>query len=147
MRTVQTVGVARDVALPEVDALVVSLKSRTAPVGEAVSSSLAALDWLRELGARQIFFKYCSTFDSTPEGNIGSVADALLDALGAATTVVCPAYPANGRTVYNGHLFVGDRLLSESPMAQHPLTPMTDPDIVRVLARQTARPVRLVPYD
>jgi 3-dehydrotetronate 4-kinase len=147
MRTVQTIGVARDVALPEVDAVVVALKSRTAPVAEAVASSVAALEWLRELGARQFFFKYCSTFDSTAEGNIGPVADALLDALAAEITVVCPAYPANRRTLYNGHLFVGDRLLSESSMARHPLTPMTDPDIVRVLARQTPRPVRLVPHD
>jgi uncharacterized protein YgbK (DUF1537 family) len=147
MRTVQTIGVARDVALPEVDAVVVALKSRTAPVAEAVASSVAALEWLRELGARQFFFKYCSTFDSTAEGNIGPVADALLDALAAEITVVCPAYPANRRTLYNGHLFVGDRLLSESSIARHPLTPMTDPDIVRVLARQTPRPVRLVPHD
>jgi len=147
MRTVQTIGVARDVALPEVDAVVVALKSRTVPAAEAVASSLAALEWLRELGARQFFFKYCSTFDSTPEGNIGPVADALLDALETEITVVCPAYPANGRTLYHGHLFVGDRLLSESSMARHPLTPMTDPDIVRVLARQTTRPVRLVSYD
>ncbi|MBD0329987.1 MAG: four-carbon acid sugar kinase family protein [Thermoleophilia bacterium] len=147
MRTVQTIGVARDVPLPEADAVVVALKSRTAPAAEAVASALAALDWLRELGARQLFFKYCSTFDSTPEGNIGPVADALLDALNAELTVVCPAYPANGRTVYNGHLFVGHRLLSESSMARHPLTPMTDSDLVRVLARQTPRAVRLVPHD
>jgi len=143
---VQTMGVARDIRLPEADAVVVALKSRTAPVGEAVAQSLEALAWLRELGARQFFFKYCSTFDSTPEGNIGPVADALLDALGAELTVVCPVYPANGRTLYQGHLFVGGRLLSESSMATHPLTPMTDPDIVRVLSRQTSRPVALVPY-
>ncbi len=147
MRTVQTFGPAPDVALPEVDAVVVALKSRTVPAAEAVASSLAALEWLRALGVRQFFFKYCSTFDSTPDGNIGPVADALLDALEAEVTVVCPAYPANGRTLYNGHLFVGDRLLSESSMADHPLTPMTDPDIVRVLARQTPRRVRLIPYD
>jgi 3-dehydrotetronate 4-kinase len=146
MRTVQTMGVARDVDLPEVDALVVGLKSRTAPVAEAVADSAAALEWLRELGAEQIFFKYCSTFDSTPRGNIGPVADALLEALGAELTVVCPAYPANGRTLYQGHLFVGDRLLSESSMARHPLTPMRDSDIVRVLGAQTARIVGLVPH-
>jgi 3-dehydrotetronate 4-kinase len=146
MRTVQTMGVARDVDLPEVDAVVVALKSRTAPVEDAVADSLDALAWLRDLGARQFFFKYCSTFDSTPAGNIGPVADALLDALAADFTVVCPVYPTNGRTLYQGHLFVGDRLLSESSMATHPLTPMTDPDLVRVLGRQTPRAVGLVPY-
>lgn len=146
MRTVQTMGVAREVDLPEVDALVVALKSRTAPVADAVADSLDAFAWLRELGARQFFFKYCSTFDSTREGNIGPVADALLDALGADFTIVCPVYPTNGRTLYQGHLFVGDRLLSESSMATHPLTPMTDPDLVRVLGRQTPRSVGLVPY-
>jgi uncharacterized protein YgbK (DUF1537 family) len=146
MRVVQTTGIVRGLDLPELNALVVGLKSRTAPVAEAVADSLAALDWLRELGVRQIFFKICSTFDSTPEGNIGPVADALLDALGAELSVVCPAFPANGRTVYQGHLFVGDRLLSESSMAHHPLTPMTDSDIVRVLGRQTARRVGLVPH-
>jgi uncharacterized protein YgbK (DUF1537 family) len=146
MRTVQTMGVARDVDLPEVDALVVALKSRTAPVADAVADSLDALAWLRELGARQFFFKYCSTFDSTAEGNIGPVADALLDALGADFTIACPVYPTNGRTLYQGHLFVGDRLLSESSMATHPLTPMTDPDLVRVLGTQTPRSVGLVPY-
>jgi uncharacterized protein YgbK (DUF1537 family) len=147
MRTVQTLGVARGVDIGEVDALVVALKSRTAPVAQAVTESARALDWLRELGARQFLFKYCSTFDSTPSGNIGPVADALMDRLGARTTVVCPAYPANGRTVYQGHLFVGDRLLSESSMAQHPLTPMTDPDLVRVLGRQTRRGIGLVPFE
>ena len=136
-----------DLDLPKVDAVVVGLKSRTAPVAEAVRDSLDALEWLRELGARQIFFKYCSTFDSTPDGNIGPVADALLDALGADVTVVCPAYPANGRTVYRGHLFVGDTLLSESSMAQHPLTPMTDSNLVRFLGRQTSRRVGLVPFE
>ena len=147
MRTVQTIGVARDVELPQVDAVVVGLKSRTAPVADAVHGSLEALAWLRETGVRQFFFKYCSTFDSTPEGNIGPVADALLDALGAEMTVVCPAYPANGRTVYRGHLFVGDTLLSESSMAQHPRTPMTDSNLVRFLGRQTRRRVGLVPFE
>jgi uncharacterized protein YgbK (DUF1537 family) len=147
LRVVQTTGVADDVDLPDVDAVVVGLKSRTAPVADAVGTSLDALAWLRGLGAAQFVFKYCSTFDSTPEGNIGPVADALLDALGAELTVVCPAYPANGRTVYQGHLFVGDRLLSQSSMARHPLTPMTDPDLVRFLGLQTARRVGLVPHE
>src|SRR3954449_4508276 len=146
MRVVQTFGVVRDLDLGEVDAVVVALKSRTTPADEAVRDSLAALAWLEELGVRQVFFKICSTFDSTPAGNIGPVGDALLDALGTDLTVVCPVYPANGRTLYQGHLFVGGRLLSESSLARHPLTPMTDPDIVRVLARQTERAVRLVPH-
>jgi 3-dehydrotetronate 4-kinase len=145
MRAVQTIGPARDLDLPESDAVVVALKSRTAPVDVAVRSSRDALAWLRELGARQFFFKYCSTFDSTPAGNIGPVADALLDDLEAEIAVVCPAYPANGRTVYQGHLFVGDRLLSESSMARHPLTPMTDANLLHVLGRQTRRRVGLVP--
>src|SRR5215218_5066558 len=106
MRVVQTFGVVRELALGEADAVVVALKSRTAPADEAVRDSLAALAWLEELGARQFFFKICSTFDSTLAGNIGPVGDALLDTLGAPITVVCPAYPANGRTLYQGHLFV-----------------------------------------
>ena len=141
MRTVQTVGVPADLELPGVDAVVVALKSRTAPVEEAVRDSVAALRRLRELGAERCFFKICSTFDSTAEGNIGPVADALLDELGADFAVVTPAYPANGRTVYKGHLFVGDVPLSESSMARHPLTPMTDSNLVRVLQRQTQRRV------
>ena len=104
-------------------------------------SRCAALDWLSAQGCRQIIFKYCSTFDSTDAGNIGPVAEALADALGEAAVVVCPAFPGAGRTVYQGHLFVGDRLLSESGMERHPLTPMRDPDIRRVLARQSHGPV------
>lgn len=147
MRTVQLIGVPRpDLELPEVDAVTVALKSRTCPAKEAVASSLEALDWLRREGARQIFFKYCSTFDSTPEGNIGPVGDALADRLDAAIAIACPAFPETGRTIYMGHLFVGDRLLSETHMAHHPLTPMTDPDLVRVLARQTPRKVGLVAW-
>ncbi len=147
MRTVQTIGVPRpDLELPEVDAVTVALKSRTAPVKEAVARSLEALDWLRAAGARQILFKYCSTFDSTPEGNIGPVGDALADRLDAPITVACPAFPETGRTIYMGHLFVGDRLLSETHMAHHPLTPMTDADLVRVLGRQTPRKVGLVAW-
>ncbi|HEY6004225.1 MAG TPA: 3-oxo-tetronate kinase [Anaeromyxobacter sp.] len=143
MRTVQTVGVPA--AAPEgVDAIVVALKSRTVPAKEAVESSLAALRWLRRAGASRFYFKYCSTFDSTDEGNIGPVADALLAELGAAFTIACPAFPENGRTVFNGHLFVGEVLLSESGMRNHPLTPMTDANLVRVLRRQTRRRVGLV---
>jgi len=135
MRTVQVMGVP-DGPPPEADAVVVALKSRTAPVDEAVGDSLAALRWLQGGGARQFYFKYCSTFDSTPAGNIGPVAEALLDALGSDFTIACPAFPENGRTVFRGHLFVGDELLSDSGMRHHPLTPMTDANLVRVLQAQ-----------
>jgi 3-dehydrotetronate 4-kinase len=145
MRTVQLIGVPAQPAPADVDALVVALKSRTVPAAEAVAQSLAALRWLKSAGARQILFKYCSTFDSTDQGNIGPVADALLDALGADFTVFCPAFPENGRTIYRGYLFVGDVLLSESSMRDHPLTPMRDANLCRVLARQTPHKVGLVP--
>ncbi len=147
MSTVQVIGVpAADEPAPDADAVVVALKSRTAPPGRAVAESLAALDWLRAAGCRQFFFKYCSTFDSTDEGNIGPVADALVAALGCGFAIACPAFPANGRTVYQGHLFVGYQLLSESGMQDHPLTPMRDPNLVRVLSRQTEGTVGLVPF-
>lgn len=142
----QYVGVPSGAAPPEVEAGVVSLKSRNIPAAEAVQQSLEALDWLRAQGCSQFFFKYCSTFDSTDEGNIGPVADALMEALGTGIAIVCPAFPAVGRTLYEGHLFVGDRLLSESGMQNHPITPMRDPDIRRVLARQTRQPVRHIPH-
>ena len=147
MRAVQLLGVPRSgLAVPDADAVIVALKSRSNPAPEAVSMSLAALAWLRIAGARQIYFKYCSTFDSTDKGNIGPVADALCDALGTKFTVANPAFPTNKRTVYQGYLFVGDSLLSESGMRHHPLTPMTDPSLVRVLQRQTQQKVGLVPY-
>ncbi len=147
MRTVQLIGVpgATD-PVPDADAIVVALKSRTIPAGEAVALSLAALDWLRAAGSRQFFFKYCSTFDSTAAGNIGPVADALIAALGSGFALACPAFPANARSVYQGHLFVGSTLLNESGMEHHPLTPMTDANLVRVLSRQTEGTVGLVPY-
>jgi 3-dehydrotetronate 4-kinase len=148
MRTVQTIGVPRRGSFTaDADAVVVALKSRTIPAADAVEQSLAALAWLRAAGTRQIYFKYCSTFDSTEQGNIGDRADALLDALGSSFSIACPAFPANRRTVYLGHLFVGDELLSESPMRHHPLTPMTDANLVRVLGQQTRRKVGLVPYS
>ncbi|RDK03167.1 3-oxo-tetronate kinase [Paraburkholderia lacunae] len=152
MRTVQTIGVPASNEAIEADALVVALKSRTIPAADAVAQSLAALDWLRAQGCRQFFFKYCSTFDSTDAGNIGPVTDALLDALSAhagatAFTIACPAFPENGRTIYRGHLFVGDTLLNESGMENHPLTPMRDANLVRVLQRQTESKVGLVRYD
>ena len=145
MRTVQYVGVPDAPARPDVEAGVVALKSRSIPAQEAIALSLRALDWLLAQGCRQILFKYCSTFDSTPEGNIGPVAEALADALKARKVLVCPAFPATGRTVYQGHLFVGDRLLSESGMEHHPLTPMTDPDLRRWLALQAAGTVGHLP--
>ena len=147
LRTVQRIGVpAPGETVPDADAVVVALKSRTAPAAEAVAESLAALHWLRAAGARQFFFKYCSTFDSTPEGNIGPVADALIAALGCGFALACPAFPANARSVFQGHLFVGAVLLNESGMEHHPLTPMTDANLVRVLGRQTDGTVGLVPY-
>ncbi|MDK4743530.1 four-carbon acid sugar kinase family protein [Rhizobium sp. CNPSo 3464] len=148
MRTVMSIGVpapAFDVL--DADAVVVALKSRTAPVAEAVAQSLDALQWLRTHGAEQIFFKYCSTFDSTAQGNIGPVADALSDALDAKIAVVCPAFPKNGRTVFNGHLFVGRQLLQDSPMKDHPLTPMRRSDLVSLMAEQSAHNVGLVPHE
>ena len=145
MRSVQLIGVPQGRAPDDVDAIVVALKSRTIAANEAVAQSLAALGWLKSEGARQLLFKYCSTFDSTDQGNIGPVADALLDALGEDFTVFCPAFPENGRTIYRGYLFVGEVLLSESGMRDHPLTPMRDANLRRVLARQTPHKVGLVP--
>jgi 3-dehydrotetronate 4-kinase len=148
LRTVQTIGVPDGPLDAEgADAVVVALKSRTNPATEAVAMSLAALRWLQAQGVQQVYFKYCSTFDSTPAGNIGPVTDALMDALGCDFTIACPAFPVNQRTVFKGHLFVGDLLLSDSGMRQHPLTPMTDANLVRVLQAQTRRRVGLVPYD
>ena len=148
MRTVQVIGVPDTGApVPDAEAIVIALKSRTVPPAKAVRESRAALAWLREGGARQIFFKYCSTFDSTSRGNIGPVADALLGDLGADFTIACPAFPTNGRTVYKGHLFVGDVLLEHSGMRNHPLTPMRDSNLVAVLGAQTPRPVGLVGHE
>jgi uncharacterized protein YgbK (DUF1537 family) len=144
-RTVQYLGIPGHAARDELDAAVISLKTRSIAASQAVAQSLAACRWLVANGAAQIVFKYCSTFDSTPEGNIGPVAEALLEELGAPLALVCPAFPANGRTVYQGHLFVRDRLLSESGMEKHPLTPMTDPDIRRWLRKQTRLKVGHVP--
>lgn len=146
MRTIQTIGVPAEGAIPEdVDAVVVALKTRSIAARAAVAQSLAALDALQAAGCVRFFFKYCSTFDSTDAGNIGPVGDALLDALKARQAIYCPAFPENGRTIFFGHLFVGDVLLSDSHMRHHPLTPMTDASLVRVLARQTPHKVGLVP--
>jgi uncharacterized protein YgbK (DUF1537 family) len=150
MRVVQTIGVPgdgdADGTAGDEDAVVVALKSRTIEPADAVTQSLAALRWLRERGARQIYFKVCSTFDSTERGNIGPVAEALMDALGCDFSIACPAFPANGRTIYKGHLFTGDLLLSDGPMRDHPLTPMTDANLVRVLQRQCRRRVGLIEH-
>ncbi len=146
MRVVQAIDVPAADAQIDADAVVIALKSRTSPVEDAVARSRQALEWLRSNGAQQIYFKYCSTFDSTPKGNIGPVIDALMDDLGTDFTIATPAFPDNGRSVFKGHLFVGDRLLSESGMKDHPLTPMTDPDLVRVLTPQTTRKVGLIDY-
>jgi uncharacterized protein YgbK (DUF1537 family) len=145
MTAVQVIGVPTG-PLPEADAVIIALKSRTAPVAEAVAQSLAACDALLAAGAKQIFWKYCSTFDSTDQGNIGPVADALLKRLGSGFALACPGFPTNGRTIYLGHLFVGNALLNESGMENHPLTPMTDANLVRVLGRQTDGAVGLVPF-
>jgi uncharacterized protein YgbK (DUF1537 family) len=147
MATVQLIGVPADGVDPgDAQAVVVALKSRTTPAEDAIGQSLAALEWLRGRDAEQILFKYCSTFDSTERGNIGPVSEALLEALGADFTIACPALPENGRSIYLGHLFVGDQLLSDTHMRHHPLTPMTDSNLVRVLQRQSKAPVGLVPY-
>ncbi|ROM82755.1 hypothetical protein BK654_00980 [Pseudomonas brassicacearum] len=149
MRTVQSIGIPSDevAATLDADAIVIALKSRTVPAAQAVADSLAALEWLRAQGCEQVFFKYCSTFDSTAAGNIGQVSEALLKALESDFTLACPAFPENGRTIFRGHLFVQDQLLNESGMQHHPLTAMTDANLVRVLQSQTAQKVGLLRYD
>jgi len=149
MHTVQLIDVPPPgTVIADAEAVVIALKSRTSAATEAIKKSLAALDWLRKAEAHQILFKYCSTFDSTDAGNIGPVAEALMDALDTDFTLFCPAFPENGRTIYLGDLFVGDVLLSESSMRDHPLTPMRDPSLLRVLQRQCRGKVGLVPqYD
>jgi uncharacterized protein YgbK (DUF1537 family) len=150
MRVVQVIGVPEQALQTDADAVVVALKSRTVPKDEAIAQSLAALRWLQAQGARQIYFKYCSTFDCTADGNIGPVTEALMDALtdspGCEFTIATPAFPDNQRTVFKGHLFVGDVLLNESGMQNHPLTPMTDANLVRVLQAQCRRKVGLIDY-
>lgn len=148
MRTVQLIGVPdSSIDLSEADAVVIALKSRTLPASQAIQESVAALEWLKQYQCEQYYFKYCSTFDSTKEGNIGPVTDALLDNLGEEFTIICPSLPVNGRTVYKGHLFVNDDLLHESGMQNHPLTPMTDANLMRVMASQARGKVGLVPFE
>ncbi len=146
MRVVQTIGVPSTPLAADVDAVVVALKSRTIAPADAIAQSLDAMTWLQAQGAQQIYFKYCSTFDSTAAGNIGPVTEALMDALGSDFTIATPAFPDNKRTVFKGYLFVGDVLLNESGMQNHPLTPMTDPNLVRVLQAQTTRQVGLIDH-
>lgn len=141
LRTTQYLGVPQQPARDDVEAGVVALKSRSLPVQQAVEQSLAACEWLLAQGCQQIVFKYCSTFDSTDQGNIGPVLDALADRLQAEQVIVCPAFPAMGRTVYQGNLFVNDRPLNESGMEHHPVTPMKDADIRRLLSRQATTAV------
>ncbi len=146
MRVVQVIGVPGPEATSgDADAVVVALKSRTAPVEEAVAESLTALKWLKSEGAEQILFKYCSTFDSTPRGNIGPVADALREAMGCEITLICPAFPKNGRTIYNGVLFAGELPLAESSMKDHPLTPMRDSNLMRLIEAQSSGKAGLIP--
>jgi len=144
LRTTQYLGVPQQAPATGEEACVIALKSRSVPPEEAIAQSLQALDWLRAHGCRQVIFKYCSTFDSTPEGNIGPVGEALAKALGVQGVVACPAFPAAGRTVYQGHLFVHDRLLNESGLENHPLNPMTDADLRRWFRRQSKTPVGFV---
>ncbi len=147
MRTMQTIGVPQAPLDADIDAVVVALKSRTIAPDEAVAQSLEALRWLQAQGVQQIYFKYCSTFDSTAQGNIGPVTEALMDALKTAFTIATPAFPDNKRSVFKGYLFVGDVLLSESGMQNHPLTPMGDANLVRVMQAQTRRKVGLIDYS
>ncbi|WP_027998465.1 3-oxo-tetronate kinase [Sinorhizobium arboris] len=145
LRTVQTVGIPDPaLALPDADAVVVSLKIRSAPAGEAVAAALDAESWLRGRGAAHVMYKICSTFDSTDRGNIGPVTEALLSVSGGSIALVTPAFPETGRTVYLGHLFVNGQPLDESPLKDHPLNPMRDANLARVLARQSRGTVGLV---
>ncbi len=148
LRTVQLIGLpVEETLVPDVEAVVIALKSRSIPPGEAIEASVSALCWLQKQGTRQFFFKYCSTFDSTEDGNIGPVIDGLMETLGDDFTIACPAFPDAGRTVYQGHLFVNDVLLSESSMRHHPLNPMTDSNLVRFLGLQTTQTVGLMPFS
>lgn len=147
LRTVQIIGVPTATTdAGDVDAVVIALKSRTIAPAEAIEQSLAALRWLQQRGVQRFYFKYCSTFDSTPKGNIGPVADALMQALGTHYSIACPAFPENQRTIFKGHLFVGDVLLSDSGMRNHPLTPMTDANLVHVLQAQSRCKVGLLSH-
>ena len=138
------IGVPKELPANTAPLEIIALKCRTAPVHEAVAETLAALAWLRRAGAQRFFWKYCSTFDSTPQGNIGPVAEALMNALGTKQTIYCPAFPENGRSIFMGNLFVGEQPLAESPMKDHPLTPMRDSNLMRLLEPQVSCPVGLI---
>ena len=143
LATTQFFGLPASNASSACDAGVVSLKTRSIDADDAVRQSLQALAWLQQQGCRQFIFKYCSTFDSTPRGNIGPVAEALMRTLGADQTIYCPAFPENGRAIFMGNLFVGEQPLAESPMKDHPLTPMRDSNLLRLLSPQVTLPVGL----
>lgn len=144
LTTIQFNGIPASEEMTEAQAIVISLKSRSCPADQAVTQSLAALAWLQKQGCERFYFKYCSTFDSTAQGNIGPVTDALLNALGETQTVICPALPVNGRTVYQGYLFVGDQLLSDSGMRHHPVTPMQDSNLMRLMTSQATGKAGLI---
>lgn len=144
LKTIQINDVPTTDISHDIEACVVSLKSRSCPVEEAIEQSLAAYEWGKKQGAEKFYFKYCSTFDSTPQGNIGPVTDALLEAMGEKTTVICPALPVNGRSVYQGYLFVADKLLNESGMQNHPITPMTDANLLRLMEAQSKGEAALI---
>ncbi|THA09167.1 3-oxo-tetronate kinase [Rodentibacter pneumotropicus] len=146
LKTVQMNGVPNTTLTEKVDAIVISLKSRSNPVNEAIEQSLLALDWLQKCGCSRFYFKYCSTFDSTEKGNIGPVTDVLLEALNEDFTVITPALPINGRTIFNGYLFVGNVLLNESGMRHHPITPMKDANLMRLMDAQAKGKTGLVSY-
>lgn len=137
LSTIQLTQVKEDLRAPDVEAIVISGKTRSCPVSEAISESLKAYEWLRKNGCKQIYFKYCSTFDSTAKGNIGPVADALMQAIGTDFTIFSPSLPVNGRTVYQGYLYAGNVLLQDSGMRNHPITPMTDSYLVRLVEMQS----------
>lgn len=147
MRTVLLNGLPENATQVAADAVVIGLKSRSCPPEQAASESVDALRYLQAQGLKQFYFKYCSTFDSTEQGNIGPVTDALLAALGASFTIVCPALPVNGRTVFNGHLFVYGEPLNESGMENHPVTPMQDSSVLRLMQRQSQGACALVNYQ
>lgn len=147
MRTIQVNGTPSEDMKINADAVVVSLKSRSCATQQAIIDSVKALKWLQSQGCQQFYFKYCSTFDSTAQGNIGPVTDALLDQLNEDFTVVCPSLPVNGRTVFNGHLFVLGQLLSESGMRNHPVTPMKNSNIVQLMDAQSRGETGLINYQ
>lgn len=147
LRTSLLFGIPAAAEMARVDAVVIALKSRSIAAEAAAEQSVAALHWLKQAGCERFYFKYCSTFDSTDQGNIGPVLEVMAAEVGAQAVIACPAFPATGRTVYQGHLFVGDRLLSESTLRDHPLNPMRDADLVRVLKRQMSGAVGLLPHD